>query len=550
MLRARDIVVTLPLTALACFCTAATARAQADQIGRLAQGPVVQPLPPNTDKAANDQAANDAAINDTMTLNAALARLGRNPRDLQGLIDAGEAALAIGDVDAAIGFYSRAEQVTPGIPRVKAGLARALVRSGNPFDALPLFDEAERAGPIDSAAALDRGLAHDLVADNAAAQRYYRQAMAGGQSDEATRRLAISLAIAGDKRGSGTALSPLLLRQDKAAWRARAFALAIMGQADEAIQVVNTTLPGPLAAGIAPYLRYMPRLTPAQQAAAANFGQFPRASEIGRDDPRVARYAPPTARRPSLAAADAALIPRGEPLGRNTRGRDTQSSNRPRNADAVARQRRSEAAVATAPVPPAPVPRTAPVPVPPPVPVPVRVAPAAPAAPPPGLPTLANPFPAAPAVTVARNVASQPGAVPAPSPAAIQPARPATVAPPTVAPPAAAPPAPPQLAVVTSPPRSAALPVRDRPHRRPWRLLHRLPLRRPWPPSRRLSRPRRRCRSSRPVPLRRCRPRRAGRAWPRHSAISPSPQPMSPRPRARSTFAASARRASRRAALP
>ena len=177
----------------------------------IASQPMIQSLPPG----------------DSMTLNGALARLGRDPRDLQALIDAGQAALTIGDVDAAIGFYSRAEQVMPGMPRVKAGLARALVRSGNPFDALPLFDEADRGGTTDSAIALDRGLAYDLVADNAAAQRYYRQALAGGQNDEATRRLAISLAIAGDKRGSGTVIAPLLQRQDKASWRSDSISFGV-----------------------------------------------------------------------------------------------------------------------------------------------------------------------------------------------------------------------------------------------------------------------------------------------------------------------------------
>jgi hypothetical protein len=89
----------------------------------------------------------------------------------------------------------------------------------------------------------------------------------------------------------------LLARQDKPAFRTRAFALAIAGDVEGAVGIANASLPQGVAAGIAPYLRYMPRLTRAQQAAAANFGHFPRASEIGRDDPRIARY---------TAAADAA----------------------------------------------------------------------------------------------------------------------------------------------------------------------------------------------------------------------------------------------------
>ncbi len=261
-------------------------------------------------------AGQTVTASNSMTLNAALSRLGRNPRDITALIDAGNAALAIGDVDASIGFFSRANQVTPGNPRIKAGLARALVGSGNPFDAIPLFDEAERGGAMDSTVALDRGLAYDLVADNATAQNYYRLALSAGPNDEASRRLAISLAIAGDKRGSAAVITPLLVRQDKAAWRARAFALAILGQSEEAVAVVNSTLPAQLASGIAPYLRYMPRLTRSQQAAAANFGQFPRAAEIGQDDPRVTRYATTALRRPAVAAADAGLVPKGEPLGR------------------------------------------------------------------------------------------------------------------------------------------------------------------------------------------------------------------------------------------
>ena len=357
-----------------------------------------------------------------MNLNAALARLGRNPRDVQALIDAGQAALSIGDVDAAVGFFSRADQVTPGNPRVKVGLARALVRNGNPFDAFTLFEEAERGGAMDSTAALDRGLAYDLVADNASAQRYYRQALAAGPNDEAVRRLAISLAIAGDKRGSGTTLSPLLSRQDKAAWRARAFSLAILGQADEAISVVNGTLPASLAGAIAPYLRYMPRLTPSQQAAAANFGQFPRASEIGQDDPRIARYATNSSRRIAVASADSGLIPKGEPLGRNGRGRDSRDSDRTRASD-NARQRSPVVAAADAfppfdrndnrntPAAAPPVRTSAPIAA-----ARAEVLPARPVAAPQPMPVPLPPIMITPPVRVAPSIAAAPIVQPAPAP--------------------------------------------------------------------------------------------------------------------------------------
>ena len=266
---------------------------------------------------------------DGMALNAALARLASDPRNTDALIEAGNAALVMGDVDAATGFYRRADQVSPGNPRVKAGLAGAMVRSGDPFGALPLFEEAERAGALDSSLAGDRGLAYDLVGDNATAQRYYRQSLARMPSGEVVRRLALSLAISGDKNGADQIISPLLSQRDLAAWRTRAFALAILGQTEEAVSVASRILPADLASGMAPYLRYMPRLTKAQQAAAASFGLFPRASEIGRDDPRVAQYAPPP-RRTSVAAGGAVAL-QGEPLGRKSRrdrDRDRRSAGR------------------------------------------------------------------------------------------------------------------------------------------------------------------------------------------------------------------------------
>ena len=79
--------------ALACALTAFPALAQQAPAGQA----VVQSVPSS----------------DPMNLNAALARLGRNPRDVQALIDAGRAALAIGDIDAAVGFFSRAFELLP-----------------------------------------------------------------------------------------------------------------------------------------------------------------------------------------------------------------------------------------------------------------------------------------------------------------------------------------------------------------------------------------------------------------------------------------------------
>lgn len=225
-------------------------------------------------------------------LNAALTRLAANPRDISALIDAGNAALTLGDNDAALGFFGRADQLSPNDPRVKSALASALVKNEDPFAAIPLFDAAERVGARDGSLAGDRGLAYDLVGDNLSAQRYYRLALASAPSnDEIVRRLALSLAIGGDRKASEATLLTQLRRNEPAAWRTRAFVLAILGDTEEAVKIATGTMPRDLSDAMVPYLRYMGRLTPAQQAAAANFGHFPRAAQIGRDDPRVARYA-------------------------------------------------------------------------------------------------------------------------------------------------------------------------------------------------------------------------------------------------------------------
>ena len=240
-----------------------------------------------------------------MRLNDALNRLARSPADVEALIAAGRASLDLGDVQASIGFYRRAETLWPGSARIKAGLAGAYTLGDDPVTAIGMFGEAEKLGPIDADRTADRALAYDLVGDGQTAQRFYRQSMTLAATDEAQRRMAVSLAIAGDRRGMESLLSPLLQRQDKAAWRTRAFALAILGQVDEAESIVRQTMPADKAAAMANYLRYMPRLTGAQQAGAANLGHFPRAAEIGQDDPRIAPFA---RARVKLAAVQPAVV--------------------------------------------------------------------------------------------------------------------------------------------------------------------------------------------------------------------------------------------------
>jgi len=266
----------------------------------LAAQAVVQRLP---DPAAAD-------------LSDALRRLGSDPQSLSALIDAGRASLRLEDVEAAAGFYTRAQAIAPGDGRVLAGLAQVALARQDAVGALQLFDRAAAQGePLDALAG-QRGLAYDLVGMNTRAQVLYGQALGRAQDPETVRRLALSYAIGGDRDASEATLLPLLQAQDLAAYRTRAFALAIAGQADEAVSIAETRLPPRIAQRLGPYLRYMPRLTRAQQAAAANFGTFPHPEAIGRDDPTIAAYSAGEP-LPQLAqgGADSRLIPGGQPLG-------------------------------------------------------------------------------------------------------------------------------------------------------------------------------------------------------------------------------------------
>lgn len=264
--------------------------------------PVVQALP----DAASDR------------LNGALRNLARNPRSLPDLIDAGEAALELEDGEAALGFFLRAEEVQPAYGRATAGKAAALVLLERPVEALAAFGQAEGNGAVMSRFDAWHGLAWDLVGDNARAQGLYRNALARGPDPVVTRRLALSLAISGDEAGMESVLLPLLQGQDLAAFRTRAFALAILGKQDEAMTIAGSVLPPRVASQIEPYLRYMPRLTRSQQAAAANLGIFPTASRIGIDTPEIAAYSR-NAAPVQVARADAdRLSPSGQPLGRTS----------------------------------------------------------------------------------------------------------------------------------------------------------------------------------------------------------------------------------------
>ena len=243
----------------------------------------------------------------------ALSRLARNSRDVIAMIDAGKAALQLQDARAAVGFFARAEQIAPRNGFAKAGLGSAILFEKNPFEALRLFDQAVKLGVPRSYVASDRGLAFDLIGNNQLAQQDYRLALASGKSDELLRRYAVSLGISGKREEAEAALNPLLQKRDPAAWRARAFILAMNGDRRGANVIIDATMPKKLAAAVRPFMRQVPKLSSAQRAAAIHFGHFPSTSKVGVDLPRVQsasgrQYA-------SASATGSDLIPSGRPLG-------------------------------------------------------------------------------------------------------------------------------------------------------------------------------------------------------------------------------------------
>lgn len=288
-------------------------------------------------------------------LNANLARLAGNPRDVTALIGAGEAALALDDPRAAAGFYARADAIESGNGRIKAGLARVNLKLQNPAEALRLFDQAGRLGYPDATLLADRGLARDMTGDQAGAQRDYQAALQKTPDDaELIRRYAASLGIAGQVEASDKVMQPLFYKSDRAAWRYRAFILAMNNRQDDARKIAMQTMPAQLAAAITPYMAKMPYLTPAQKAAAVHFGHFP--TQIGTSiaavtptAPAPGNVAPVVAAVPVVVAAAPTRPARGETM-QDRRARRAEEQRLRREATRVARAQTTPATPVAAPV--------------------------------------------------------------------------------------------------------------------------------------------------------------------------------------------------------
>jgi len=244
---------------------------------------------------------------------AALARyvrtLASDPKDFESLIGAGKSALELGDAQAAAGFFARADEVDPRSPLPQAGMGAVSVANGEPQAAISYFKRAQQLGEKVADFACDRGLAYDLMGQQTQAQADYKVALASRDSDEARRRLALSLAISGDRAGALQILVPLSAKGDPGVARIRAFVLALTGDSNAAMMAINAAMPG-ASSNVAPFLQRLPNLSAAQKAAAVNLGIFPDQGETAYAYASPSRILSTTAAAASndrLAGVDALL---------------------------------------------------------------------------------------------------------------------------------------------------------------------------------------------------------------------------------------------------
>jgi len=270
------------------------------------------------------------------SLNRNLALLSRNPRDVNALLGAGQAALDLGDIQAANGFYTRANLVNPNLGKAKLGLAIVQIALKQPVEAAANFDAAQDLGESAQGYLAERGLAYDLTGQQEKAQRDYLAALAANPDDAQARlRYATSLGVSGNVTEAENQLRAALAAGDREAWRLRAFIFAMNGRMDDAQKVTQSVMPKGLADALTPYMQRLPLLSRAQKASAAHYGEFPS------DVLRLAAPEPGRARETQTAAR--------EDTSRNSRSARTNRNDR-RQAEA-ARAATTTAARAAAPAP-------------------------------------------------------------------------------------------------------------------------------------------------------------------------------------------------------
>ena len=333
------------------------------------QGATVQPINPDADRLAEQMRA-----------------LADNPRDLQALLAAGDLSVRLNDSSAALAFFARAEAIEPGNPRILAGRGAALVRMERPGEALRLFQAAEAAGLAPVNYAGDRGFAYDLLGAPQLAQRDYQLALQRGSDDEIVRRFALSLGITNKPEEAMAELDILLRKGDRAAWRDRAFILAMNGDQAGAERIAASMMPGTMGAGLVPFFRRLENLSVSDRAYAVNFGELsPTSARLAdlRLAPPVPAYVPEPKAVAVVAPPPTPAPPAAPAKGRGRRSRHDEelaamtAAAKPQPVVQVAEANPLPPPPAF--VPPSPEPIIQPLPTPVPTPRPARPAPSRPA---------------------------------------------------------------------------------------------------------------------------------------------------------------------------
>jgi Flp pilus assembly protein TadD len=231
--------------------------------------------------------------------------LAQEPKNFDALIGAGRAALEIGDPQAAAGFFARADEVNPKSPLPQEGMGAAQVANGDGKAAMPYFTRAQQLGATQAMLGCDRGLAYDLLGQQAKAQADYQAALSGPDGEEARRRLALSLAISGDRSNALAALAPLSASGDAVVSRVRGFVLALTGDSNAAASAINAAMPGS-SSSLAPFMQRLQGLPAGQKAAAVNLGIFPDSNQT------AYAYVAPAPTPPAAAPAQPATVAMSE----------------------------------------------------------------------------------------------------------------------------------------------------------------------------------------------------------------------------------------------
>lgn len=269
-----------------------------------AQGEIVQAHNPDADALATQMRV-----------------LAENPADVEALLAAARLSTRLGDLTGALALLQRAESIEASNPRIASNRAAVLVRQARPGEALRLFQRAEQQGVDPREFAADRGFAYDLLGQPLLAQRDYKLALATKRENEVVRRYALSLGISGNRAEAERELDALLRAQDRAAWRDRAFILAMNGDVAGAEKIAGTVLPGAAGRNLLPFFRRIATLGPADRAFAVHFGELsptPARLADARMAPSLPAYTGPAPVQIAQAAPPATA---SAPVRTDSRGR-------------------------------------------------------------------------------------------------------------------------------------------------------------------------------------------------------------------------------------